>query len=284
MSDSLSPLARLRQRIAGLSAGPLANHGISHSTCADLAHADPEGRDGTSSRFGFGAAGVDLRLGGGLARAALHEVQGRHTASLAGFALMLAARATGEGAQPLLWISTDAHSRMEGALYGPGLAELGVDPARLILIHAPDDLAALRVAADCVACFEVGGVILEAGKAKRLDLTASRRLQLAAARTGVTCLVLRDAETSLASAASTRWQVGPVASLPLPGEAPGHAALRVELLRHRGGIPPFAIDLEWNRDEQAFVDAEQLAGRNATQRPPDHRALLPAAERRPLAA
>ncbi len=259
MIDSTSSLARLRQRIAALSGG-----------------AGPGRSGAVGPCFTLGVAAVDVRLGGGLAHGALHEVQGRHAASQAGFALMLAARAMQEGARPLLWITSDARTRMDGALYGPGLVELGIDPARLFLIQSPDELGALRAAADSLAYMGVGAVILEAGKAKQLDLTASRRLQLAAAQTGIACFVLRDVESRLASAASTRWQVDPRASASLPGDAPGHSTLKVELLRHRGGIPPFEIELEWDRDDRKFRQAERHA--------PHHRALLPAAERGQMAA
>ena len=89
---------------------------------------------------------------------------------------MLAARA-GAATEAILWVSTDAELRRHGAPYGPGLAELGLAPDRMMLVTAPDELAGLRVASDSVACSGLAAAVIEAGSAKRLDLTASRRLE-----------------------------------------------------------------------------------------------------------
>ena len=70
---------------------------------------------------------------------------------------------------------------------GPRSAAAG-DRAR------PDTDAALRTAADALACDALGAVVLEVwGQARQLDLVASRKLTLAAAASGVTALLLRMA-------------------------------------------------------------------------------------------
>ncbi len=205
--------------------------------------------------FTLGHEAMDVRLGGGLARGALHEVLGSDAAVASGFALMLALRTLMPGVlgKPILWVMTDRAERQSGRLYGPGLVELGVNPDQLISIHAPDELSALRVGADILGCMEVGAAIIEAGEAKKLDLTASRRLALAAEKSSVTCLITRAPGTVIASAASTRWSVAPAPSTNLPGNAPGQACLHVHLLRHRGGVAPFDMTLEWNRDDILFA-------------------------------
>lgn len=230
-------------------------------------------RHSVSSLFAFGTDGIDGRLGGGLAHGAMHEICPSHpldSTAAAAFSLMLASRASGG---PILWVREDRDERMNGRLYGQGVRELGIDPDMLLILTAPDTLAALRAAGDMVSCAAAGAVVIESsGAAKRLDLTASRRLVLACEKSGVTAFVLRDAGTGFASAAATRWMAGAAPSAPLPGEAPGMPSLSVELVRHRGGIPPFAIDLEWDRDERIFRQSP-LSGR------------VPAfAERGPLAA
>jgi protein ImuA len=200
----------------------------------------------------FGDAGIDSRLGGGLAVAALHEVYAAaegDAAAVAGLALLLAAR-NGRGG-PIVWLG-EARARREGRLYGLGLADLGVDPARLLLVEAPDSLAMLRAGAEAVACRGLAAVILSATTNNPgLDLTATRRLALAAARSGVTVLLLRSGAAQ-PSAASSRWQVATAASAPLPGHAPGAPVFALTLLRHRGGIAGFSCLLEWDRDRNAF--------------------------------
>lgn len=159
-------------------------------------------------------------------------------------------------------------------LYGSGLAALGAAPDRILIIHAPDTVSALRTGADIVETSGLGAVVIEPfGAAKALDLTASRKLLLAATRSGAAAFILRDRSSSLASAASTRWAVAAAPSTLLPGDAPGHTVLRLELLRHRGGVAPFETLLEWTRDEQIFREPAALL-----------RDFLSPAQRRQMAA
>ena len=231
-----------------------------HSPVMDPAIAAGLLASGEAGLLAFGDMGVDARLGGGLAVAALHEfyaaAEGDAAATL-GLALLLARRNGRSG--PIVWLGDDAAQR-EGRLYGLGLAELGVDPDRLLIVDAPDSLGVLRAAAEAVACHGVAAVIIAAtGKAARLDLTATRRLALAAARSGVTTLLLRSG-TPQPSAATSRWAVAAAASLPLAcdarslsgGFAPGLPVFALTLLRHRGGIAGFSCQLEWNRDRNTF--------------------------------
>jgi protein ImuA len=222
--------------------------------------------DGPRVRLGLDS--VDDRLGGGLAQAALHEIYAAREgdgAAAAGFALLLALRCERDG--PLVWLREDRAHR-NGRLYGLGLAELGFDPDRLLLVQAPDTLALLRAGAEAVACSAVAVVILEPwGKAAALDLTATRRLTLAAARSGVLTLLLRSGEPG-PSAAQSRWQVAAAPSQLLPanafggeapgarvlgGEAPGAPAFDISLLRHRSGIAGFDARMEWDRDRRIFA-------------------------------
>ena len=225
------------------------------------------------AHFNFGVAALDARLGGGLARGALHEVSGlQEDHSVAsGFALMLAMRAAAD--RPILWVREDKGERMHGQLYGPGMIELGANPDNIILISAPDTLSALRAGADILRSTGLGATVIEPfGASKALDLTASRKLVLAAEKSGVAAFILREAGTSLSSAAATRWRIAAAPSQTLPGNAPGHTALAIELVRHRGGVPPFSIMLEWDRDGQVFREAPLL------------RAVSSSFERRPMAA
>lgn len=237
MSRALHSLSALRQRIAKFNPAPVAK---------------------ASGLFALGARRVDQRLGGGLARTGLHELYADEAdASAAGaFGLILALRG-GESTKPVLWINEDRVQRRYGKLYGLGLVELGADPDRFIFVHTADELATLRAGADSVKCGGVGAVVIAPyGKARALDLTATRRLALAAAFSGVLTLLLRVGAEPTPSAAQTRWRIASAPSVPLEANAPGAPAFDVTLLRHRAGIAGFNVRLEWDRDQQICVEQE----------------------------
>jgi protein ImuA len=128
-------------------------------------------------------------------------------------------------------------------LYGPGLAARGLDPARVVLVRAPRD-------AEILWAMEEGlrdpGILAVVGEVGALPAIASRRLQLAAERSGITAFLLRrwrdggqaERERVLQNAAVTRWRISAMPSRALRNEpGVGHARWRVELLRCRGGEP-----------------------------------------------
>ncbi|HYD45798.1 MAG TPA: hypothetical protein VEA79_11100, partial [Phenylobacterium sp.] len=212
--------------------------------------------------FATGAAQLDELLGGGLARGALHEVYAEtapDSATAAGFTLALAMRAARDRA--IVWARQDYAGVEAGGLYGPGLAALGFDPARLILVEARDVLGVLRAGAEAARCPAVGAVLMEPwGEAKALDLTASRRLALAAAQSDVTVFLTRAAATPRPSAAASRWSVRPRRSRPMEADAPGWPAFALTLLRHRAGLSRQTFDVEWDGDRCVFADLAPLSG------------------------
>lgn len=227
MSESSQALGVLRRRIADLER-------------RQRVGAAPVARPPVAT----GHDAIDRAIGGGLARARLHELVAADVGdgtSVRGFAAMLGVRFGG----PLLWIGADA------TLYGPGLLELGLDPNHVTLLMVQDEAVLLAAAADVLRCPAVGVAVIEA---KRLDLTASRRLTLAAEAAGTTALVLRIGGQALPSAAQTRWRIAAAPSPALEPEAPGHPSFDVELLRQRGGIADLRWRVEWNRDRQCFID------------------------------
>lgn len=208
--------------------------------------------------FSTGHKALDAALGGGLAQGRVHELFAASVddaASATGFAAMLALRALQPG-KVLLWLRTDIAERRGGSFHAPGYVELGGDPDALLLALAPDDVTMLRCAADAARCAGLGVVVTECwGTPRALDLTASRRLALAAEKSGVTLLLLRmDAQAS-PSAAETRWQVMAAPSQRLEANAPGPAVLEIELLRRRAGPAGMRWRVEWDRDERSFREA-----------------------------
>ena len=208
---------------------------------------------GAPGRVALGHADVDATLQGGLAVAAVHEVfaEGRQSATATGFLAGLAGRAAAR--RPLVWVRQDFTEVESGALSMSGLAELGLDPRLLVTVRAADVEAALRTAADALACDALGGVVLEIwGEARQLDLVASRKLTLAAQASGVTGLLLRIAAEPSPSTAETRWIIRAAHSPPAPSWAAwGAPVFDAQLVRNRHG-PVGRWFMEWKCDECLF--------------------------------
>jgi protein ImuA len=244
-------LPELRERVRRIERSPVTGHGV----------------------LPFGVAAIDRILpGGGLARGALHEILGaggdeEDGALAAAFAAHILGRLTnpptspslsplkgGEGKQ-ILPLSAPGGGEGRGEvgvvlwclprpdLYGPGLAAHGLDPGRVVLVRASRD-------AEILWAMEEGlrapGIVAVVGEVGSLPMVASRRLQLAAERSGITAFLLRRwrdggqavRERALPNAAVTRWRIAPLPSRPSRGEpGVGHPRWRVELLRCRGGEP-----------------------------------------------
>ncbi len=200
-----------------------------------------------------GAPGEDGLLA--LARGALHEVVApgsADAAAAAGFALGLAMRAA-EG-RPLLWARQDFVDGEAGWLSGMGLSAFGLDPGALVAVRARDATGVLRALAEGGRSPTLGAAIGELwGDPPVLDLTASRRLSLAARESGVTLVLIRLGATPAPSAAETRFEARAAPSSPLEANAPGAPAFAVTLLRQRAGIPGRHWHLEWDRDHRTFL-------------------------------
>lgn len=209
-----------------------------------------------ADRFSTGSTQLDAALRGGLNRGALHEVFAARTAdepSASGFAVMLAVRAS--ETRPVVWVRQDFAGVEAGHIYAPGIAELGLSPDRLILVRARDGPAVLRAGEEAARCPPLGAVLIEPwGAPKALDLVASRRLALAAARSNVPLFMVRAGAEPEPSAALTRWRVRAAPSTALEADAPGHPAFNVELLRDRAGAAGRNWIVEWDRDQRVFKD------------------------------
>ncbi len=211
------------------------------------------------ARFGLGTQAVDERLGGGLTAAALHDLYAAapdDTTAAAAFALLLTLAVTRQGSVhgPTLWVRARRAERTAGTLHAHGIAELGGDPDAVLLVMPDDDRGVLRAADDGVRHGSARAIVVELhGTAALYDLTASRRLALAARARGVLVLCLRVGGMPMPSAAETRWSIAAAPSLPLAANAPGQPTFDLTLLRHRGGLPGFDARLEWNRDTRSFA-------------------------------
>ena len=207
-----------------------------------------------SNPISFGVFTIDAVLGGGILRGGVHEIYAPSTAHVGaaiGFAAALAARAA--DLRPILWVRQDFLDTETGALNASGLAELGLDPARIILVRALDAEGVLRAGEQAVRCSALGAVVIEPwGEPKILDFTASRRLSLASAKSDVPVLLLRAAASPSHSAAVTRWSVKAAPSRALEANAPGFPEFELNLLRHRRGTAGQTWRVEWDRDRRCF--------------------------------
>lgn len=210
-----------------------------------------------AAKIPLGPKAVDDVLGGGLS-AALHEVYADHAVEAgcaSGFALVMALRLA--GAKSLFWITTDFAALEQGCVSPAGLLEMGGDPRRFFMLRLAKGEDALKAAADVVGAGACGAVVLEIqGSLKALDLTASRRLSLAAQERGVPIILLRLGTMPDASAAETRWQIGAGSSpRPMGDEDWGQPRFTARLLRHRHGHTG-CWQMTWNSDDGIFADIQ----------------------------
>jgi len=210
--DQAAVVAALRARIARMSGG-----GGTRAEAIPLAPA------------------IDQALpGGGLARGGVHEVVAAEPGAAAGFCALLLARAAAGGRGAVLWIAREPDA------WPPGLARFGLSPADLVLVQAPRPQDGLWAMEESLRCPGVAAALLDLSE---LDMTAARRLQLAAEAGGALGLLLRPESAAGATAALSRWRVEALASSG-GGHALGDPRWRLELQRCRGGRPG-AWEVAW---------------------------------------
>jgi protein ImuA len=195
------------------------------------------GGEGVGPALSLGILELDAALPeGGLALGAVHELIAADPADGSAFAFAARWLGLAQRRQAGKWVLWCGRAER---LYGPGLAQLGLDPARLIRVRAHRAEDALWVLEEALRCRDLAGAVAEI---EGMSLAQSRRLQLAAEAGGIGFLVRApDRATGAelgASAAVTRWRIAAVPSAPPP--APGILGAprwRLELLRCRGGRP-----------------------------------------------
>lgn len=236
-------------------------------------------------RVETGAETFDEVLGGGLARAALHEIRTEATAdngAASGFALALSRLVLGRGPGLILWIADPMGARESGRLYAPGLMAHGL-PSASLLHAAPRKLKdALMVAEAALTVSSFAAVVFEVyGNPARFGLTESRRISLRAKAHKKPVFVLRERGGEEASSAESRLLVRPAPSSPvrMPGGQTYEAGLgrpvfHVTLEKSRNPLSP-DFYLEWNADDCLFraIEPGRIAVRPA-ERPADPGALV----------
>lgn len=209
-------------------------------------------------RCALGIPALDEALGGGLASGCVHEfyaAEPEDAPAMTGFAAGLALQKKPGGT--ILWLRSQRIVPQTGVFQANGWTELGGTMSNTLIGVVSDRLMLLRAAVDALRCRTLAAVIVDSwGRMPELDLTASRRLALAAEKSGVPLFLLRCDARPVPSAAQTRWEVAAAPSRALPGNAPGQAAFDITLLRQRSGPCGLSWRLEWDRDQCQFHEAQ----------------------------
>ena len=226
-----------------------------------------EARDAASTSAAvlpLGLAAVDAHLpGGGLGLGQPHEIapleEGDEPCAL-GFGLALLARHLARVRGEALLVIAPGHPTP----YGHGLAGLGLDPGRVLLLEAGSDTEvylALEEALRAGSLPALAGLV-ESG----LPLKQGRRLQLAAEAARPLLLILRPARAEAANGAATRWRIAAGG-----GGRDRFGCLtgprwRAHLDRCRNGRPGTWL-LEWDHAAHRFGLPDALAGHPPAARP-----------------
>ena len=217
----------------------------------------------TDRLLSLGVPAIDVTLQAtGVPAGAVHEIAGQgrdEEQGAAGAAFMALGLKTAAGGGWTAWVTQDAD------LYAPGLAALGLDLRRLMLVVARRDAEVCWALEEALRSRSLRAVVGEIGV---VSLTATRRLQLAAEQAGTPCFLLRRWRTQTLAqryrgqpiAAATRWRIASVpdgAKEALPEL--GRMKWRADLWRCRNGQPASWIMEMGHDDDQQRIAALPVA-------------------------
>lgn len=224
---------------------------------------------GISTRpLAFGVSTIDAVLQGGLAPASLHEVAPatmRDFGAAVGFVFALAARAAGDG-RNTLWIQTDFAALESGNIYGPGCDLFGLPARQLLILKVSRPLDAVWAMEEALKSAALASVITELPNDGSIaDLTATRRLTLAAREGGGFGFLFRHRPSPLTSA-ETRWEVAAAPSDPDAFGGLGRTAFALSLIKNRHG-PTGRWPVAWDHHERRFSSLSLGVAEAAFDRP-----------------
>jgi protein ImuA len=140
----------------------------------------------------------------------------------------------------------------------------GLDTERLLIARVTRPVDALFAMEEALKCRALATVVAELSDAP--DLTATRRLSLAARDGGALGLLLCHKLTTAPSVARTRWQVAAAPSSPDEFGGLGRTAFTLTLTRNRRG-PCGSFTLTWDHHEHAFAALSLGVAAAASDRP-----------------
>jgi len=238
-------LQDLRDRIAAMETGPVLRHAGREPTPAGL-----------------------LQIPRGTLNEIFADSRDESGAAL-GFSLAMARGLVSLNRPGLILLQLAGEAQKMGLPYGPGLVHFGLPMDQLVLARPETIVELLWAMEEAIACRAVAAVVADiAGLHKALDFTASRRLSLRSAASGVGTFIVRYGRQREASAARFRWNIAPVVSGPQPFDdrAPGPPRWRAVLERGRlqpdrpVGVEGEDYLVDWTKDGFVLADIDGRAG------------------------
>jgi len=219
-------------------------------TLLDLRRLLTPGPPQAAHRLALGVPGIDAVLAGGLALGAVHELQPARPldqGAVTGFAAAIATHLTRDG-RKILWIQHDYAALEAGTLYA--IESFGLPLA--LVVQVPRVIDVLWALEEALKCRAVAAVVAEIADDDAVDLTATRRLALAARDGGGLGLLLRHRPCATASASATRWEVASAAGVRDGFGGLGRTTFALSLIKNRCG-PCGCWTLSWDHHERAFL-------------------------------
>ena len=162
-------------------------------------------------------------------------------------------------AGPIVWCPA-SHDAAGGMLYAAGLAALGLDPSRLLIVDTPNPARRLAVLEDILRTDGLAAVVAEYdGTRQSADywMRLARRTQLAAEASMTTGFLLGWPRA--ASGFESLWHVAPAPDDSSPADTTWNSVWDVDLKQVRGGRP-YSLRLAWDPIDNQL--AELPARRN----------------------
>jgi protein ImuA len=127
-------------------------------------------------------------------------------------------------------------------IFPPPLKWFGIEPHCVVFLHVKKEKDILWAINEALTCSSLLAVV---GEMPEMDITESRRFQLAIEDAGVGCFILRRNPKNLLTTAVSRWHIQPLPSKVedhFPGL--GHPRWKVDLLKVRNGKTG-SWNIEW---------------------------------------
>lgn len=173
---------------------------------------------------------------GGLPAGCIHEIKGTSLTNAITFSAILSSRLAGDKGN-LLYIAPDQ------ALHPLGLLPYGLKLSQILYVSARRSQDLAWAVMEALRCSQVSAVI---ALINGLDLTESRRLQLAAECSGATGFFVGNTASAPIASPITRWKVSSL--IGKPAQRFDEPIWALDLLYCRGGRPG-NWTLEW-RDQK----------------------------------
>jgi protein ImuA len=209
---------------------------------------------------GVGASLAPGLPGPGIIGGMLNEAVAAHADRPAafGFLFTLSAAALQTCAGPVIFVA--ARRTLDcGAPYGHGRSRLGVDVGRLILVETDTDKDALWALEEALRS-EARPALVTGAIENDVNLTQSRRLNLAAATHATPLVLARSGKAAGNSAAATRWRIAPAPAACDRFDTFAYWRWYVTLERCRNGRTGEWL-IEWDAAARRFRSVEDLPSR-----------------------